>query len=86
MGDVKAKKIAATGALVVGPARIKAISYVPAAGNITVRDGGAGGSVVLDFDTNTVNGYIEIPCNGIRCEGDPHVTLTTVTSATIFYG
>lgn len=88
MSDVKAKKMTATGAAGVGPARVKAISYLPVAGGtIQVRDGGATGTVVLEFDVSaSSNGMLIVPENGVRCAGDPYVTLTAVTSMTLIYG
>lgn len=85
--DVKAKKLTATGALGVGPARIKALSFVPAAGSIQIRDGSASGTIILEIDTGaSSDSYMEVPCDGIRSVDDPYVTLTTVTSVTVFYG
>lgn len=88
MCDIKAKKVTATGALAVGPARIKGLSLIPvAAGNITVRDGGATGEVVLDVAIEAASdSQLNIPGDGIRCVNDPHITLTAVTSVTVFYG
>ena len=88
MSDVKAKRITATGALGVGPARIKKLSLLPiAAGRIVIRDGGASGEVVLDVDIAAdSDSQLDIPDCGIRCTADPHVTLTAVTNVTVFYG
>lgn len=88
MTDIKATKIAATGALGVGPQRIKALSWKPAAaGTITIRDGGAGGPVVLILEVDSAStSYMNLPGAGIRCTGDPHVTLAVVTSLTVFHG
>jgi hypothetical protein len=86
--DVKAKKITATGALAVGPARIKGLSFVQPGtpGSIVVRDGGATGAVLLDLDlTSTSTSYIDLPHDGIRSVADPHLTLTVVTSVTVIY-
>lgn len=88
MCDVKAKKMTSTGAMSVGSARIKTLHYLPvASGNITIKDGGASGTTVLDVDISASSGgTFEIGGNGIRCSGDPYVTLTAVTSVTVVYG
>lgn len=88
MGDVKAKKVTATGAMAVGPARIKAIHYVPvASGTIQIKDGGSGGTTILEVDTSAASaGVFYFGESGIRSVADPYVTLTAVTSVTVIYG
>lgn len=91
--DVKAKTMTTTGAAAIGPARIKGMYLVNAgsAGSVVIRDGGASGTIVLDLataanTTGTGDTSVFIPGDGIRCSGDPHLTITNVTSVTLFYG
>lgn len=92
--DVRAKTMTATGQAgltgygATDRTRIKSLSFLPvAAGAIVIRDGSASGAVVLDLAVSAdSNSALHIPGCGILCQGDPHVTLTAVTSVTIFYG
>jgi hypothetical protein len=58
------------------------------AGEMTFRDGGAEGTVllVLNVTTNTAVISTLIPGNGIRFTTDIHVTLPTNAAVTIFCG
>ena len=92
--DVKAKKLTATGALGVGPARIRQIQVLSHADGgsdtytVVVKDGGSGGDTILDMtvlgaaDIHSVN----IPADGIRSVADPHFTLGTgIVQVVVFY-
>lgn len=89
--DIKAKNLTATGAASVGPARIKGIYAVcgAAAGSISVKNGGSGGTELLKMDTPagaTLTVQLLLPASGIWFSADPYVTLTNATSITFFYG
>lgn len=89
--DVLAIQRTSTGALGVGPTRIRGVYYVgtATAGTITVREGGPSGETRLVLTTPASAaeaGYLRLPDNGIRCYQDPHVTLSNVTAVTVFYG
>jgi hypothetical protein len=95
--DVKAVYKASTGQLGIGAVggtrvRIKGIyAATPVgAGSVTIRDGGSTAvfPILLQFDTAAVieDFFIPIPGEGILFQADPHVTLTSVTSVTVFYG
>lgn len=92
--DVKAKTVTATGASGIGTprARIKGVYALlgASAGSISFKDGGAGGTELIKFDTPvssaTGNMYVIIPGDGVRFEADPYITLSNVTSVTFFYG
>lgn len=93
MTDVKAKTVTGTGALAVGASRtrIRAIYYVAgaSAGSVSIKDGGASGTEILNIATPagvTLTGSVDIPGNGILSSEDPYVTLTNITSVTVFYG
>lgn len=83
--DVKAKSVTGTGALSIGPCRIKAI-YVNATtgGTLAVT---AGGATVLSIVFPITSVHLLLPGEGIRCESDPTATFTTLAgNITFFYG
>lgn len=86
--DVKSKKVTATGSVLAHAARIKAISFKPAAaGSIVLKDGGASGTTLLDLDVDTGSTtHICFPGDGIKFNTDVHATLGVVSSLTVFYG
>lgn len=89
--DVKAAHIEVTGTLVSGRNRVKGYQCLSGgtAGDIIFRDGGASGTVRLQFNVpaNTNNPFANlIPGEGILFTTDVHVTLPTATKVTVFYG
>lgn len=92
--DVSSIYITGTGALGLGmnAARIKGIYFVAAAsaGSIVITQATASGKIILKMDTpagvTLIGPMVIFPGEGIRCVGDPFVTVTNITSATIFYG
>ena len=89
--DVKASHVEATGTMVSGRTRVKGYQCLSGgtAGDIILRDGGAGGTVRLQFNVpaNTNNPFANlIPGEGILFETDVHVTLPTAAKVTVFYG
>jgi len=86
--DVLTKRVAATGSLAVGPARIRQVQVLTGAGagRLTVTDGN-GGSTVLDIDFLASDSHsINIPDDGIRCSSDVYVSVATnITAMTFFY-
>lgn len=93
--DVRAKTMTSTGATGIGTprARIKAVYYVSgaSAGSISFKDGGSGGTELLNLatpanTTGTGGMHVLIPQDGVLFEADPYLTLTNVTSVTFFYG
>ena len=95
-GGPKAVNLAASGAIFAGPCRILSIYFVStvAAGTITIKDGGVGGTSKAVFDTpigGTSAGepayyQIDMPGQGIRCETSGYATLANVDKVTILYG
>ena len=87
--DVQAKTLTATADLSVGPARIRQIQLLTAGSGspqIVVKDGGSGGTTILDLKFSTGITYsVNIPSDGIRSEAEPHFTLTNITQVTVFY-
>ena len=81
---VKSSLLLATGTVKSGTTRLYGISFMgltAAVGNLVLRDGGGGGSIVFEIDASRVpNGvvYSRIFPNPIRCGTDLHATLTTV--------
>lgn len=88
--DVSAATVTATGTVVNQPARIKSVYLVSgaSAGSLVFRNGGASGTELLRLDTPAGVGdqSVIIPENGIRFTANVHVTVTNVTSVTVFYG
>ena len=89
--DVKASHTEATGTLVNKGVRLKGYQCLSGgtAGDIIIRDGGASGTVRLQFNipANTNNPFANIiPGEGILFKTDVHVTLPTAATVTLFYG
>lgn len=89
--DVKASHVEATGTMVSGRVRVKGYQCLSGgtAGDIIFRDGGASGTIRLQFNipANTNNPFANlIPGEGILFAADVHVTLPTAAKVTVFYG
>lgn len=89
--DVLATHVEATGTMVSGRVRVKGYQCLSGgtAGDIILRDGGASGTIRLEFNVpaNTNNPFANIiPGEGILFTTDVHVTLPTGAKITVFYG
>ena len=88
--DVKAVHVEATGTIVSGRTRLKAYQCISGgtAGDVIYRDGGASGTIRLQFNigTGTQPVALPIPGEGILFTTDVHVTLPTSAKVTTFYG
>lgn len=89
--DVIASHVEATGTMVSGRVRVKGYQCLSGgtAGDIILRDGGASGTIRLQFNipANTNNPFSNlIPGEGILFTTDVHVTLPTAAKITVFYG
>jgi hypothetical protein len=89
--DVKSSHVEATGTMVSGRIRVKGYQCLSGgtAGDIIFRDGGATGTIRLQFNipANTNNPFANlIPGEGILFTTDVHVTLPTAAKVTVFYG
>jgi hypothetical protein len=89
--DVKSAHVEATGTMVSGRNRLKGYQCLSGgtAGDIIFRDGGASGTIRLQFNipNNTNNPFANlIPGEGILFTTDIHVTLPTSAKVTVFYG
>ncbi len=87
--DIQTKRITATGALSVGPARVRQVQVVSASSGsprLTITDG-SGGATVLDLSFSTgVTTSVNIPADGLRCTSDIHASVVTnITAVTVFY-
>ena len=87
--DIKMKRITATGALLVGRARVRQVQVTVdnvGAGRFTITDGD-GGPVILDLDfAANATHSADIPDQGILSVNDPFVSAATnVSAATIYY-
>lgn len=89
--DVLSAHVDATGTLVTGRYRLKGYQCLSGgtAGDIIFRDGGASGTIRLQFNVpaNTNNPFANlIPGEGILFYTNIHVTLPASAKVTIFYG
>jgi len=88
--DVKAAHIEATGTMVSGRNRLKAYHCISGgtAGDVIFRDGGASGTIRLQFNigTGTQPVSLLVPGEGILFDTDIHVTLPATAKITTFYG
>jgi len=96
--NLKAVTVTATGtALATQRVKVKGVYFVPTvagvAPSIQLRDGGAGGTTLLDLlgsaalaATDPVPTQLMFPENGILFQTDVHATLTSVASLTLIYG
>lgn len=85
--DIKAVTLTADGSAYAARARVKGIHYTTtSAGSIVLKDGGAGGTTVLDVAIPASgSGNIIIPGSGIQFNTNIYLDLTSATSVTIFY-
>jgi len=88
---LKSAHLETTGTLVTGSYYLKGIIFLSGgtAGDIILRDGGASGTVLCQFNVpaNTNNPVdVTIPAAGLLFETDLHVTLPTSAKITVFYG
>lgn len=87
--DVSAATRATTGTIVPARQRVKGVYMITGetAGSVVFRDGGASGDIRLQLNTPAAVGeiYVPIPDQGVLFQTDVHVTLTNVTSVTVFY-
>lgn len=88
--DVTSSHEEATGTIVSGRNRLKGIITTPGgtAGDIIFRDGGAAGTVRLQYNisTNLATFATSIPGEGVLFTTDIHVTLPASAKITVFYG
>ena len=89
--DVKAAHAETTGTMVAYRTRVRGYQCLSGgtAGDIIFRDGGASGTIRLQFNipANTNNPFANIiPGEGIVFYTDVHVTLPTSAKVTVFYG
>jgi hypothetical protein len=88
--DVLAVHRETTGTMVSGRNRLKGLIVTPGgtAGDIIFRDGGASGTVRLQFNlsTNQSAFSVLVPGEGVLYFTDIHVTLPTASKITAFYG
>lgn len=88
MSNVTAVHIEATGTLATGRRQLRGYHTISGgtAGDVIFRDGGASGTVRLQFNigTGTQPIVMEIPDDGILFLTDVHVTLPTSAKTTVF--
>ena len=94
--NLLASTISATGSVVTGRAKIKAIYFVPtvagATPGVVITDGNGGATVLTILGsptlaaTNPVPTQFSLPENGILCQVGIYATLTSILSLTVIYG
>jgi hypothetical protein len=88
--DVKSAHTEATGTVVNERTRLRGYQCISGgtAGDIIFRDGGASGTIRLQFNigTGTQPIGLPIPGQGILFTTDIHVTLPANAKVTVFYG
>ena len=89
--DVKSTTLTSSNTAVAYRCRIKGIYFVAgaSAGSVIVKDGGSGGTTVLNIATPgiaTGSQYVLVPGEGVLCLTDAYVAITNATSVTVFYG
>ena len=86
---IKSAEVVATGTLVADACRLVGI-YVEAGatgGTLILRDGGAGGTILVEIPTPAAASmaYIPVPEPGIDFDTDIHATLTNAAGVMVFY-
>jgi hypothetical protein len=89
--DVKSAHVEATGTIISGRNRLKGYQCLSGgtAGEVIFRDGGASGTVRLQFNlpAATIAPFSTlIPGEGILFTADIHVTVPGTAKITVFYG
>jgi hypothetical protein len=88
--DVLAVHTEATATVVAYRTRVKAYHCISGgtAGDVIFRDGGSGGTILLQFNigTGTQPISLPIPGQGILFQTDVHVTIPATSKITVFYG
>ena len=89
--DVKAAHVEATGTMVSYRTRVKGYQFLGGgtAGDIILRDGGASGTICLQFNISAtpLNPLsFTIPGEGVLFSTNVHITLPTNAKITVFYG
>jgi hypothetical protein len=91
--DVKSTHLNASGTVFAQPARVKGFSICAnagAAGTLILRDGGSGGTNLLEVDipanSNPNSFFTLVPGEGVRFSTNIYATLTGIASVTVYYG
>ena len=86
--DVKAKSLAASGAVTDTRARVRGLVIEPGtnAGSVTMKDGGSSGTTIFTINTiaNGETFNLLIPAEGVLFEDDVYATLSNA-KVTVFY-
>lgn len=87
--DVKAKSLAASGAITDTRTRVRGMVVEPDAspGSVVLKDGGSGGTTVLTINTPAAGQVfnVVIPGEGVLFLTDAYATLSNA-KVTVFYG
>ena len=91
--DVKSTHLNASGTVFSNRARVKGFSICAnagAAGTVIFRDGGSGGTNLLEVDipanSNPNSFFTLIPGEGVLFSTNIYATLTGISSITVYYG
>jgi hypothetical protein len=88
--DVKNVALAATGALLAFPSRVKGMvitSSAAGAGSVILKDGGSGGTTLVEITTPATAAFhsVTIPGEGVRFATNVYATLANC-AVSVFYG
>lgn len=86
--DIKAKSLAASGAVTDSRVRVRGMLIEPgaSAGSVVLKDGGSGGTTILTINTTAAGTpfNVVIPGEGVLFLTDAYATLTNA-KVTVFY-
>lgn len=88
--DLQSNRVTSSGSIYGGPGRVRAIAVLDgaSAGTLTIRDGGASGTIVCVLDTpGSAAGtqWFNLPANGLRCSTSIYVEFDQAVGVTVFY-
>lgn len=87
--DGKSTRLAASGTVFAGPARIRYMHWLEGAvgGTIEIRDGSVSGTILVQIDTagNSSTDSISLSDVPIRCENGAYITFDDAAAVTVFY-
>lgn len=88
--DINATRVTSSGAIFAGAGRVRAISLLAGAtaGTLSIRDGGASGTILCTIDTPgsaTATMFVDIPDSGLRCQTSIYCEFDQAAGVTVFY-
>lgn len=87
--DVNSVRLTATATAVAHRTRVRSVvlTGTAGAGSLTLRDGGAGGPILLQLDTLANSAIdVDVPGDGVLFGTDVHATISGLAAVVIFHG